>query len=226
MFTSLQQLKNDVVRIFFPHHLPIDAQAAKGLSQEALKAIIWLFQLVIAASLVNGATNFIIDPKTHELRTKFSSGEIMSIAVFFTLTLLFAHGAIMYLNRLYGSGFTGQRWKPFLDFAFLYIQALVLFIACQSVHQLFSPFPAPAAFGEWLQVFLIIDILWCVFVCSIHLSERAATWRFIITNSVIFVIVFFLLRDTNWYGIALATIGVRNIVSYILSYISLFPAAY
>jgi hypothetical protein len=208
------------------------------LARASLDILIFLFEILMALAITDGAMLFLFGNPTSVLQDTFDPLGIGLFIAFVLSSLRFAHGSLMYMQRKYRSdlhrndaqpGFTQKRLQPLLDFFFLFIQAGTLYLVSHTFAQLIEPY---TQFFVLMAIFFAIDVVWCLVIWPLdpqrtELLEFAALNSATIVVGLLFTWLFVSIgRDTWLPAIFLGILLVRGTVDYWRSYQYLFPGAF
>jgi hypothetical protein len=196
-------------------------------SRESLDTVIFVFQILMALALTNGAFLFFTRGGTSYILRPFSSYSVYDIAVFLLFAsalILFIHGDVLVLRGAYRSGFSNKKLMPIIDFVLLFIHSALFYMLSHTLATIDS---RPLDFYEVLAIILGINVCWAV-ISAIFDKERRVALIYASQNTIALIagIVIFAFQPPGlkvWLAVAL---GARNLADIILTYDFFFPNAF
>jgi hypothetical protein len=203
------------------------AAGSVSLSQVSLDSIVFLFQLLMALALTNGAYIFLTAASAAYKLRPWDSYTVFGTAAFFVFvaTLIpFVHANVIILKQGYGSGFKDRGIQPFVDFVLLFVESGIFYILS---------FALATIDEDMLQYFsitgviLAIDVLWALLTFSFDRRHKVVLIYALLNRCTVAAGTVEILLDAPHLRWALlGTVLVRTSLDYGLTYNLLFPGAF
>jgi hypothetical protein len=204
-----------------------DSESNSDLPKVSLDSIVFLFQVLMALAITNGAYVFVTNGSGNYILRPWSSYTLYQTVAFLTfmVTLIpFAHANVIILKQSYGNGFKGAGLKPLIDFFLLFLEAGLFYTWS---HALARVDQDPMSFFYIGGAILCVDVFWVLITVGFD-QNRRETLVYALLNSVAIVLGAALIWWNAPYfrEVVLLILAIRTVLDFSLTYNLLFPDAF
>lgn len=197
------------------------------LAGKSLESIVFLFQVLMALSLTNGAYIFVTGGNGgYALRpwTSFTLYQSLVFLVFVATLIPFAHANVLIFHQSYGSGFTDKGLQPIVDFFLLFLEAGIFYTLSDALTRIDHDY---LSFFYVAGAILIVDVVWALVTYAFDRTRRVVL-VYAILNTATLVLGGLLVSQNTVHPreLLLLTLGIRTTLDYSLTYTFLFPNAF
>ncbi len=203
-----------------------EPKSARILAETSLDSITFLFQVLMALALTNGAYIFLTNGgNTYYLRpwSTFTLYGSLTFAVFVVTLIPFAHASVIILKQSYMAGFGGRGLQPIVDFSLLFLEAAIFYTLSHTLAKIDSDF---IDFFYVAGAILAVDVLWGI-ISFFFEPKRKVVLFYAALNSITFGLGALTITYNlqNERAILLALLAGRTIIDFATTYNLLFPDA-
>ena len=201
--------------------------ASTNLAERSLDSIVFLFQVLMAFSITNGAYIFVTSGSGgYDLRpwSSFTFYQSLAFLVFVATLIPFAHANVLIFYESYGSGFTDKGLQPLVDFFLLFLEAGIFYALSHASARVDVDY---LSFFVVAGAILAVDVMWALITFAFdHKRTIVLVYAFLNTSTLLLGGLLITQKVAHPRELLLLTLAVRTVLDFALTYTYLFPNAF